>query len=86
MEFFRKSSEEELRNRISQEFDNVAIESLKQFNEPLLAGLMLKSAIASLYKNLKESKEMEIACRAEGINYQVILDDECKKALNRYFE
>ena len=47
---------------------------------------MVKAAIASLYQDLKNNNEIEALCSINGLDYQPILEDECRKALQKYLE
>lgn len=87
---FRKktSVESTLREKIASAFDTSVRNAIKNLgsNDPFIGGLMVKSAIARLYQELKNSDGMEALCSINGLDYQSILEDEFCKALQKYLE
>ena len=87
---FRKktSVESTLREKIASGFDTSVRNAIKDLgsNDPFIGGLMVKAAIANLYQELKNSDRMEALCSISGLDYQSILEDECRKALQKYLE
>ena len=87
---FRKktSVESTLREKIASAFDSSVRNAIKDLgsNDPFIGGLMVKAAIANLYQELKNSDRMEALCSISGLDCQSILEDECRKALQKYLE
>ena len=87
---FRKktSVESTLREKIASGFDTSVRNAIKDLgsNDPFIGGLMVKAAIANLCQELKNSDRMEALCSISGLDYQSILEDECRKALQKYLE
>jgi hypothetical protein len=87
-----ESPEELLRKKLSEAFDNGVRYAVNEpssravINEPVLGALLVKGAIANMYQSLKQNTGLAALYREEGLDYQAILDDECRKALGRYLE
>ena len=80
--------ESTLREKIASGFDTSVRNAIKDLgsNDPFIGGLMVKAAIANLYQELKNSDRMEALCSISGLDCQSILEDECRKALQKYLE
>lgn len=57
-----------------------------QYNDPLMLGLVVKSAIATFYQQMKNDSTLLSLCELYGLNYQSILKEECNYALHRYLK
>ena len=80
--------ESTLREKIASGFDTSVRNAIKDLgsNDSFIGGLMVKAAIANLYQELKNSDRMEALCSISGLDCQSILEDECRKALQKYLE
>ena len=67
-------------------FDDIVSDTIsRRKNDPLIDGLMVKSAIANFYESMRKDKTMESMLKERGINYQKILEEECSKTIEKYF-
>lgn len=88
-DFFKQEDEAtKIRKKVRRMFDNVVKDTVQgcDIKEPMILGVLVQSAIAELYKNLKEERNAENICRRLGVNYQQIVEEECKNALSKYLE
>lgn len=83
-----KSDSDKIRQKIHEGFEDVVKNTVKhsKINDPVLLGLMVQAAIGSFYQGMKGDATMLALCYAKGIDYASILEDECKKTLNKYLQ
>lgn len=82
-----KGSEELLKERLRQEFEEVAQDAIRKGSGDLmLDAMLLKASIGSFYQSMKSSQELEVACMKDGIDYQDLLEEECINVLNKYLK
>lgn len=84
----QKTSEQAIREQLRDTFDDnvkFVFEDCTS-RDPLLDGLRVEAAIATVYQTLKGEPVLSHLCSFQGIDYNKILDEECTKALKRYLE
>ena len=76
-DLFRRSNADKISYHIRACFDNLVKDTLRETNgDPILGGIMVHSAIYSLYQELKETPDLRCA-------YQII-EEEKDRALRKY--
>ena len=81
-------TEAKLRQKIRQGFDDCVAEVVQQSGteDTFFLGLIVQSAIANYYQSLKNDNSLKQLCQRSNIDYNSLLDEECRNALNKYLE
>ncbi|WP_217954964.1 hypothetical protein [Alistipes timonensis] len=84
----QNNNEDTIRQKIRAGFDqNVKkMTTQSQYNDPLMLGLVVRSAIATFYQQMKNDSTLLSLCELYGLDYQSILKEECNYALHRYLK
>ncbi|MCR4798984.1 MAG: hypothetical protein K5860_00575 [Bacteroidales bacterium] len=85
-----KSKEDKFRERIRKEFDNT-IKEIEQknkdmINDPMFGGLLVEGAIGTLYQSLKEDSMLWLLAEQLGLDYDKIIEEECRIAIKKYLK
>lgn len=51
-----------------------------------MLGIMVQAAIADFYKSMKDHPALWMLCNKLGVDYDTILEEECRRALNKYLK
>ena len=88
MALFNQSNEESLRQKIRDGFDDSVKDALREtgLNDPLFGGLIVESAIGSFYQSMKDEPILKLISDKLGLDYDSLLEEELKRALNKYLE
>lgn len=83
-----QSDADKIRQKIHEGFEDAVKSAVKHSgnNDPMFLGLMVQAAIGSFYQSMKGNATMIVLCDAKGIDYESILEDECKKTLDKYLQ
>lgn len=85
-----KSKEEKFRDHVRACFDesveNVVKEHGDMVKDPMFGGMMVQSAIASVYQTLKNDPKLSLFANISDFNPLEIIEEECKRALDKYLE
>ena len=85
---FFKSDEEKVRSKIRKGFDGCVRTAVKSAgtNDSFMLGIMVQAAIADFYKSMKDHPAIWMLCNKLGVDYDTILEEECRRALNKYLK
>lgn len=88
LDLFRKKTQSELfRDEIENTYKHAVMTAIKQCGgNELIAGVLVKSAIASTYDRLKRDKNLLSVSGLTNTEYEILMDNICKKMLNTYLE
>jgi hypothetical protein len=86
---FFKSDEEKLRSKIRSLFDDCVKKEIKEnrdmIKDPLFGGIMIQTAIESLYTSLRDAPAFLLA-ELNGGYQRKILEEEYERALKKYLK
>lgn len=85
-DFLFETKESKLRKQIRKSFNDSVKNACRKadIKDPLFRDLMIRSAIANLYDALKKESTLYVIASAQGLDFDEILEDECKRAMNKY--
>ena len=85
---FFKSDEDKVRSKILIGFDGCVRTAVNSAgtNDSFMLGIMVQAAIADFYKSMKDIPALWLLCNKLGLDYNTILDEECKRALKKYLK
>ena len=85
---FFKSNEDKIRSKIRKGFDDSVKHAVRnsEFKDDLFLGLLVQAAIGNFYQSMKGSSELWLLANHLGVDYDSILEDECKSALHNYLK
>lgn len=88
LDLFRKKTQSEIfRDEIERTYKNAVMTAIKQCGgNELIAGVLVKSAIASTYGMLKRDKNLLSASGLTNIEYELLMENICKKMLDTYLK
>ena len=84
-----QSKEEKfLRTEIRKIFDDRVEKAARRnadlINDPFTGGMIIQSAISTLYQQLKEDPMFHLLAAGADFDYEQVLDEECKATLSKY--
>lgn len=87
-DLFRKKTQSEIfREEIEKTYKNAVMTAIKQCGgNELIAGVLVKSAIASTYDTLKRDKDLLLVSRLSDTEYEILMENICKKMLDTYLQ
>lgn len=87
-DLFRKKTQSELfRDEIEKTYKHAVMAAIKQCGgNELIAGVLVKSAIASTYDMLKRDRNLLSVSGLTNIEYEILMDNICKKMLDTYLK
>lgn len=85
-DFLFETKESKLKKQIRISFNDSVSKVCMEANskDPLFRDLMIRTAIANLYDAFKKESTLYVIASAQGLDFDEILDDECKRAMNKY--
>lgn len=85
---FFKSDEDKVRSKIRKGFDGCVRTAVNSAgtNDSFMLGIMVQAAIADFYKSMKDNPTLWLLCNKLGLDYNTILEEECRRALNKYLK
>ena len=77
-----------MRSKIRNGFDGCVRTAVKSAgtNDSFMLGIMVQAAIADFYKSMKDHPALWMLCNKLGVDYDTILEEECRRALNKYLK
>ena len=87
---FFKSKEEKFRSHVRACFDesvkNVCKEKGDAIKDPLFGGMMIQTAIGSVYQKMINDPKLHLFALKSSFDPIKIVEEECNRALSKYLE
>ncbi|MBR5957058.1 MAG: hypothetical protein IKZ99_01700 [Salinivirgaceae bacterium] len=74
----------EIRKLFDDRVEKAARENADLINDPFTGGMIIQSAISTIYQQLKEDPMFHLLAAGADFDYEKIFDEECKAALSKY--
>lgn len=83
--FKKQTPTEQLRKEVAKYFNKIAEDSIRDAaGDPFAAGMMIETNLMKLYLELEKNYQLASICANEGINYQILLEEERQRARRKY--
>ena len=81
----KKKTEDAFREKIRDAFEESVRDVKKELvGEPMIDGLMVQAAIGVTRQSLLETSELQILGLMSNLNLEEIIDEECKRVMQKY--
>ena len=85
--FRKKSTEEVFREKVRDAFEESVRDAKKHLNGNMLFdGMILQASIGTMRQSLLDSPELQILGLSQNWSPEIIIDEECKRVMNKYLK